>query len=505
MFRKILVANRGEIAVRVLRTCRAMGIPTVAVYSEADRLALHVRLADEALAIGPSAASESYLHAGRILEAAKNAGADAIHPGYGFLSENAAFAEACREAGVKFIGPSASSMRLMGSKTRAREAMIQSNVPVVPGSSSPLATLQEALRTASGIGFPVMLKAAGGGGGKGMRLVGSAEELSSAFEQARSEALRAFASDEVYLEKAIEAPRHVEVQILADEHGNVIHLGERECSLQRRHQKVIEESPSPLVERHPEVRERLTAAAVRAAQAAGYHNAGPVEFLMDAQGAFYFLEMNTRLQVEHPVTELVTGLDLVREQILIAAGEKLRYRQQDIQFRGSAIECRIYAEDPDNNFFPSPGRITVLEQPQGPGVRVDSGAYEGWTVPLEYDPLIAKLAAWGQTRSEAIDRLLGALREYHVGGIKTTIPFFRDIIMDGEFQRGDIDTGFIQRWFARHESQRTTGAPSAEDEAVAVLAAGLHFLKLNSGVGKTPEQNGSAWKISGKRSMLRSV
>jgi acetyl-CoA carboxylase biotin carboxylase subunit len=361
------------------------------------------------------------------------------------------------------------------------------------------------LGVASEIGFPVMLKAAGGGGGKGMRLVPSAAEMPSAFEQARDEALRAFANDEVYIEKAIVNPRHVEVQILADEHGNVIHLGERECSLQRRHQKVIEESPSPLVERYPEVRERLTAAAVRAAQAAGYHNAGTVEFLMDAEGAFYFLEMNTRLQVEHPVTELVTGLDLVREQILIANGEKLRYRQQDIQFRGSAIECRIYAEDPENNFMPSPGRISVLQQPQGPGVRVDSGAYEGWTVPMEYDPLIAKLAAWGQTRGEAIDRILGALREYHVGGIKTTIPFFCEIMADGEFQRGDIDTGFIPRWFARREAQQTPNEPSAEDEAVAVLAAGLHFLRHNSNTDKAPKHAASTWKLSGKRSMLRNV
>jgi acetyl-CoA carboxylase biotin carboxylase subunit len=483
-----------------------MGIPTVAVYSEADRLALHVRLADEALAIGPAAASESYLDIGRILEAAKRAGADAIHPGYGFLSENAAFAEACQQAGVKFIGPGAPSMRLMGSKTRAREAMIRNGVPVVPGSTTALGSLQEGLQAASQTGFPVMLKATGGGGGKGMRLVQSAEEMPSAFEQARSEALRAFGNDEVYIEKAILAPRHVEVQVLADENGNVIHLGERECSLQRRHQKVIEESPSPLVEQCPEVREKLTAAAVRAARAAGYHNAGTVEFLMDASGAFYFLEMNTRLQVEHAVTELVTGLDLVREQILIAAGEKLRYRQEDIRLQGSAIECRIYAEDPDNDFFPSPGRITVLEQPQGPGLRVDSGAYEGWTVPVEYDPLIAKLAAWGQTRSEAIDRLLGALREYHVGGIKTTIPFFREIMADSGFRRGEIDTGFIPRWFARRQSEKATAVSSAEDEAVAVLAAGLHFLKDGGRANQAvPARNSSAWKTAGKQSMVRSA
>ena len=512
MFQTILIANRGEIAVRVIRTCREMKISTVAIFSEADRSALHVRMADEAVCIGPAAAAESYLHIDRILEAARQLGADAIHPGYGFLSENPAFAKACRTARVKFIGPSPESMELMGSKTRARQAMERAGVPVVPGTSHALRDEAEAMAVAREIGFPVMLKAAAGGGGKGMRLVGSEEELPSALEQAQSEALGAFGSSEVYIEKAILSPRHVEVQVLADEHGHVVHLGERECSLQRRHQKVVEETPSPLVDRHPEVREKITVAAVRVARAADYWNAGTVEFLMDSDANFYFLEMNTRLQVEHPVTELVTGIDLVKEQILIAAGEKLRYEQSDIRNRGSAIECRIYAEDPESNFFPSPGQITALERPAGPGIRLDSGAYDGWTVPIEYDPLIAKLAAWAPTRDEAIARLQGALAEYHIGGIKTTLGFFREILDDPDFRAGNIDTGFIGRWFANRGSQADETRAEGETirqltdgETVAILAAGLHFRRLaarRQGQVKSA-QNGSAWKVLGKRDMLR--
>ena len=502
MFKKILIANRGEIAVRVMRTCRAMAIPSVAVYSEADRTALHLRLADEAVFVGPAPSAESYLNISRILDAARRTGADAIHPGYGFLSESPAFAEACENAGLKFIGPSPSSMRLMGSKTRAREAMMQAGVPVVPGTAKPLSNPEEAERAAKEIGYPILLKAADGGGGKGMRLVDSPGALASSFAQARDEALLAFGSDEVYVEKSIPAPRHIEVQLLADSHGNVIHLGERECSLQRRHQKVVEESPSPLVEQHPEMRQRLTAAAVRAAKTAAYHNAGTIEFLVDASRNFYFLEMNTRLQVEHPVTELVTGLDLVREQILIAAGEKLRYRQEDIRPRGSAIECRIYAEDPDNDFFPSPGTIRVLKQPAGPGVRVDSGAYEGWTVPTEYDPLIAKLVVWGQTRRDALERLRSALREYHVSGIKTTLPFFREIVADPGFQSGEMDTEFIRRWLAG--KQRTGSATSSEDEeAMVILAAGFHALREVRAVEPRATNGRGVWKALGKRSLLR--
>ncbi len=500
MFRKILIANRGEIAARIIRTCREMELATVAVFSDVDRAALHVRLADEAVAIGPAAASQSYLSFERILDAARSTGADAIHPGYGFLSENAAFAAACDRAGVKFIGPSASAMELMGSKTRARQAMQAAGVPVVPGTSEPLADAAEGRAVADEIGYPVMLKAAAGGGGKGMRLVHSAQELAAALERAQQEALNAFGDASVYIEKAIVGPRHVEVQVLADEHGRVIHLGERECSLQRRHQKVLEETPSPWVERRPEVRQRLTEAAVQAAQAAGYANAGTVEFLMDADHNYYFLEMNTRLQVEHPVTEMVTGLDLVREQICIAAGEPLRYQQSDIQPHGSAMECRIYAEDPDNNFFPSPGFISRLERPSGPYIRVDSGAYEGWTVPIDYDPLIAKLVAWAPTRDETIARLRGALREYHVGGIKTTIGFFQGVLADPDFQQGDFDTGFVGRWL---ENGRAGAAVPADSEFAAILAAGAHFLK--NGKPRTSAANAeqSAWKLLAKRSMLR--
>jgi len=510
MFQKILIANRGEIAVRVIRTCREMKIPTVAVYSEADRTALHVRMAEEAVCIGAAPPAESYLHIDRILEAARQVGAEAIHPGYGFLSENPAFAKACRTARVKFIGPSPESMVLMSSKTRAREAMEQAGVPIVPGTTHALRNEAETRALARQVGFPVMLKAVAGGGGKGMRLVRSEEELPSALEQAQSEARGAFGSSDVYIEKAIVSPRHVEVQILADEHGHVIHLGERECSLQRRHQKVVEETPSPLVDRHPEVREKITAAAVRVARAAGYWNAGTVEFLMDSDANYYFLEMNTRLQVEHPVTELVTGIDLVREQILIAAGEKLRYEQSDVSNQGSAIECRIYAEDPDSDFFPSPGRITALERPAGPGIRIDSGAYSGWTVPIEYDPLIAKLAAWAPTRDEAIARLQGALAEYHIAGIKTTLGFFRELLNDPGFCAGDIDTGFIGRWF-ENRKLRGDGQPvgsdqtkrPADEETVAILAAGLHFRRLAARQQVKSAQNGSAWKVLGKRNMLR--
>ncbi|MEX2301791.1 MAG: acetyl-CoA carboxylase biotin carboxylase subunit [Bryobacterales bacterium] len=500
MFRKILIANRGEIAARIIRTCREMDLATVAVFSEADRTALHVRLADEAVAIGPAPAAQSYLSIERILDAARSTGADAIHPGYGFLSENAAFAGACKSAGVKFIGPSASAIELMGSKTRARQLMQAAGVPVVPGTSEPLADAAQAQAAANEIGYPVMLKAAAGGGGKGMRLAASAEEIPAALERAQQEALNAFGDAAVYMEKAIVGPRHVEVQILADEHGSVIHLGERECSLQRRHQKVLEETPSPWVEQRPEVRQRLTAAAIEAAQAAGYSNAGTVEFLMDSGHNFYFLEMNTRLQVEHPVTEWVTGLDLVREQIRIAAGEPLRLQQSDIRPHGCAMECRIYAEDPYKNYLPSPGLISRLDRPSGPYIRVDSGAYEGWTVPIDYDPLIAKLVAWAPTREEAIARLRGALREYHVGGIKTTIGFFQGVLADPDFCSGAFDTGYIERW------QRTRKADSngaAEHEQAAVLAAAAHFLSNGRPKESRQQSEASAWKLAGRRAMLR--
>ncbi|MDA0204582.1 MAG: acetyl-CoA carboxylase biotin carboxylase subunit [Acidobacteria bacterium] len=497
MFRKILIANRGEIAVRIIRTCRAMGIPTVAVFSEADRTALHVRLADEAVAIGPPAAAESYLSIERVLDAARTTRADAIHPGYGFLSENSAFAKACQEAGIAFIGPPSSAMELMGSKTAARDVMQQAGVPVVPGSSN-IRTPEDALVFAGQLGYPLMIKASAGGGGKGMRLVASADELPTAWERAGSEALSAFGDATVYIEKAIPRPRHVEVQVLADAHGNIVHLGERECSLQRRHQKVVEESPSPLFAERPEIREALCDAAIQAARAAGYINAGTVEFLADQEGNFFFLEMNTRLQVEHPVTELVTGIDLVSEQIHVAAGEPLRFAQSDIRFFGSAVECRVYAEDPANNFLPSPGRITTLREPAGPGIRIDSAAYPGWEVPLHYDPLIAKLCAWGPTRNDALNRLRAALAEYQVTGIQTTLGFFRDIIDDPAFRAGDLDTGFIGRFLG---DERSAVDASANEAVVAALFALSE--ESSQAPAAQPQRQDSAWRSAARAKMVR--
>ncbi len=468
MFKKILIANRGEIAVRIIRACRELGIPSVAVYSDVDRASLHVRKADEAYHIGPPAAAESYLNIDKILDAARRSGADAIHPGYGFLSENSRFAQACTGAGIKFIGPTAASMEMMGSKTRARQHMEKANIAFVPGTSRALESPEEAARVAERIGYPVMLKAAAGGGGKGMRLVHTPDQLASALQSARSEAQRAFGDNEVYLEKAIIHPRHIEMQVLADEHGNTVYLGERECSIQRRHQKVLEESPSPIVD--PDMRRRMGEVAVRVAQAADYTNAGTIEFLVDQHNNFYFLEMNTRLQVEHPVTELTTGFDLVHLQIRIAAGERLPFTQDDIHLRGHAIECRIYAEDPDNNFFPSPGKITLLLAPSGPGIRRDSGMYEGWTVPIEYDPLLAKLIGYGSDRAQATSRLVRALNEYFVGGIKTNISLFRRILNDEEFREGRLDTGYLDRLLARPAADQPTDAKTAD---VAAIAAGL--------------------------------
>jgi len=466
MFTKILIANRGEIAVRIIRACREMGIIPVAIYSDADRAALHVRMADEAYYIGPSPAPESYLNIDRILTVAKRCRAEALHPGYGFLSENSDFAEACAISGIKFIGPSPASMALMGWKTKARQQMEKSGVPCVPGNSQALQSPEQAKQIADHIGYPVMLKAAAGGGGKGMRLVSGPQQIQAALEAAQSEALRAFGNGDVYIEKAILNPHHIEVQILADEHGNTIHLGERECSIQRRHQKVLEESPSSFVD--ADLRQRMGEAAVRVATAANYTNAGTVEFLVDNAKNFYFLEMNTRLQVEHPVTELVTGLDLVRLQIKIAANEKLTVSQSVVQFRGHAIECRVYAEDPDNRYFPSPGKITLLEEPSGPGIRLDTGVYEGWTVPNDYDPLLAKLIGYGENREHAISRLLRALNETFVGGIHTNLSLFRRILNDPAFRAGKIDTGYLDRLLISGVS-----GENREHEQVAAIAAAL--------------------------------
>jgi acetyl-CoA carboxylase biotin carboxylase subunit len=498
MFKKILVANRGEIAVRVIRACRDLGIRTVAVYSEADFGALHVRMANEAYPIGSSPARESYLVIEKILDVAKRAHADAVHPGYGFLAENALFAKACEEAGITFVGPSPASIALMGSKVEARRAAARYGVEMVPGTLDPITSDAEARATAASIGYPIMLKASGGGGGKGLRFVRSQDELESALRNTRSEALAAFGDDAIYIEKFVERPRHVEIQVLADRHGAAIYAGERECTIQRRHQKVIEECPSPIMD--ADLRRRMGEAALNVVKAAQYYNAGTVEFLVDRSRRFYFLEMNTRLQVEHPVTEMVTGLDLVKDQIRIANGEKLALRQEDITMRGSAIECRIYAEDPSDNFFPSPGKITALRAPAGPGIRDDGGVYEGWTVPIHYDPLISKLVAWGATRNEAIDRMKRALGEYRVEGIKTNISFFLEILNLPDFRTGDFDTGFIDGWL----QSRTAESPLSNlNRDLAALAAAVFHSEISAAPLETSKQTQSLWKMDGRRRAMR--
>ena len=495
MFKKILIANRGEIAVRVIRACRELGIASVAVYSDVDRAALHVRKADEAYHIGPPAATESYLNIQKILDAAKRCGADAIHPGYGFLSENAEFARACGDANLKFIGPSAASIEMMGSKTRARQAMEKEGIPFVPGTSSGIASVEQAAQVAAKLGYPVMLKAAAGGGGKGMRLVHTKEEFGSALEAAQSEARRSFGNDEVYLEKVLINPRHIEMQVLADEHGNTVYLGERECSIQRRHQKVLEESPSPIV--NSEMRRRMGEIAVRVAKTAAYTNAGTVEFLVDENRNFYFLEMNTRLQVEHPVTELTTGLDLVHLQIRIAAGEQLQFTQKDVSLRGHAIEYRIYAEDPDNNYFPSPGTISLLLDSSGPGIRLDSGVYERWTVPIDYDPLLAKLIGYGMDRPQAISRLARALSEYFVGGIKTNLPLLRRVLDHADFQAGNVDTGYLDR-LLKSEAAEVKGGDN-----IAAIAAGLFAILERPSTVANDGLGTSTWKRAARTDALR--
>ncbi|KXS37000.1 MAG: acetyl-CoA carboxylase, biotin carboxylase subunit [Candidatus Frackibacter sp. T328-2] len=443
MFEKILIANRGEIALRIIRACKEMGIKTVAVYSEADKEALHVRYADEAYCIGPASSNKSYLNIPSIMAVADIAEVDAIHPGYGFLSENAYFAEVCETCDIKFIGPSARNMEKMGDKSVARETMIDAGVPVVPGTEGGLEDKDEAVEVAEEIGYPVIVKAAFGGGGRGMRVAHNKDDLVQAIQTASAEAEAAFGNAEVYLEKYIEEPRHIEFQILADEHGNVIHLGERDCSIQRRHQKVIEEAPSPALD--SELREAMGQAAVKAAKAVNYSNAGTVEFLLDKHNNFYFIEMNTRIQVEHPVTELVTDIDLIKEQIKVATGEELAYTQEDVEIEGAAIECRINAEDPYKDFRPSPGKLKEYLVPGGLGVRVDSCAYPGYLIPPHYDSMVAKLITWGANREEAISRMLRALDEYEISGIQTTIPFHKIVLNNAFFKRGEFYTNFIQR------------------------------------------------------------
>jgi acetyl-CoA carboxylase, biotin carboxylase subunit len=499
----VLIANRGEIALRVIRACREMGLATVAVYSDVDRGALHVLHADEAYRLGPAPAAESYLRGDLILEIARRTGAHAVHPGYGFLSENADFAEACAAAGMTFVGPPASAMRMLGSKTRARQAADAVGMPRVPGSVTGLSSVAEAVRVAAGIGFPVMLKAAAGGGGKGMRAVFGPEELAAAYVAASSEAERSFGSGEVYLEKLIERPRHIEIQLMADEHGGCLYLGERECSVQRRHQKVIEEAPSAMVSEA--LRRRMGEAAVRLALSAGYVNAGTVEFLVEGverpgEESFYFLEMNTRLQVEHPVTELVTGLDLVQMQLRVAMGEPLGLRQEEVRLRGHAVECRIYAEDPENQFFPSPGLITRLVQPGGPGIREDCGVYAGWVVPLDYDPMLSKLVAFAETREAAIDRMLRALEEYVIGGIKTNIGLFLRILTDADFRAARIDTGYLERLLAGGAATEQEIVP----EDVAAVAAALFASSALKENGAMPDAAAeSRWAVAGRREGLR--
>jgi len=498
MFKKILIANRGEIAVRIIRACRELGISTTAVYSDADRGALHARMADEAYPIGPAPSRESYLAGEKIVDAARRSGADAIHPGYGFLAENAGFAQTCHDARITFIGPSAASMALMGSKIEARRAVAKYGVESVPGTLDPIGSDDEARAIAATVGYPIMLKASGGGGGKGLRLVAAPQDLESALRNTRSEAMSAFGDDAIYIERFIQKPRHIEIQVLADRHGNAVYVGERECTIQRRHQKVIEECPSPIVD--ADLRARMGEAALNVVRAANYYNAGTVEFLVDASRHFYFLEMNTRLQVEHPVTELVTGLDLVKLQIKVAAGEKLPLRQEDITMRGAAVECRIYAEDPWNNFFPSPGKITRLRTPSGPGVRDDSGVYEGWTVPIEYDPLISKLAAWGATREEALNRMQRALREYQIEGIKSNIGFFLEVLRHPDFRSADFDTGFIDRWLKNRETDATAKPPERD---LAAIAAAIFHSDRSATPADTPKQIDSLWKLEARRRGLR--
>jgi acetyl-CoA carboxylase biotin carboxylase subunit len=508
MFRKILIANRGEIAVRIIRACRDLQISPVAVYSEADAQSVHVGLCDEAVCIGPAPSVESYLNIPAIIAAAKTTKAEAIHPGYGFLAENANFARAVADAGLTFIGPGADAMEIMGSKTSARRAAVEAGVPIVPGTVDPLDSLAEAQELAEQFGYPVMLKASAGGGGKGMRLVASFDELRSGFDNAKSEAAAAFGDSSLYLEKAITRPRHIEIQVFADSQGNVVHLGERECSIQRRHQKVIEECPSPINE--PGLRDAMGAAAAKLARAVNYVGAGTVEFLVaDDTRDFFFLEMNTRLQVEHPVTELVTGIDLVREQITVAQGAPLSFSQEEVRWNGHAIECRVYAEDPGNNFLPSPGRITYLQVPHGPGIRDDSGVELNSEVSIHYDPLISKLAAWGRTRRESIDRLRRALDEYEVGGIRTTLPFFREIVRDREFQLGQLDTGFISRFNERRHRQRGSASETDSKEQqvlqdIAVIAASIHYATLRrKGFFdiQPPSTGQNRWKMSGRAAL----
>jgi acetyl-CoA carboxylase, biotin carboxylase subunit len=495
LFKKVLIANRGEIAVRIMRTCRELGIASVAVYSEADLTAMHTRYADQARCIGPAPAAESYLNAARIIENARDCGADAIHPGYGFLSEQAEFARACAEAGIVFIGPSPKTLEALGDKVEARRIAERAGVRSIPGTDGRV-TPSEALRLAPGIGYPVLIKAAAGGGGRGIRVVDDESELETALRTAATEAQASFGDDGLYLERYLDPVRHIEVQLLADSHGNVVHLGERECSIQRRSQKLVEESPSTAVT--PELRRRLGDAAVAIARLAGYQNAGTVEFLLDSSGNFYFIEANARLQVEHPVTELVTGLDLVAEQFRIAAGEPLGYQQHEIELRGWALECRVTAEDARAGFLPSLGRLDLVSEPSGPGIRVDSCLYPGYEVGPHYDSLLSKLCAWGVDRDQALARARRALADYQVLGVKTTLPLHREIVENAEFCAGRLETRFLERQL----DLESAPGPSDGDNALIVAALLSHHRRRGAGSVST-SSNGSNWKDSGRRAAMR--
>ncbi len=518
-FNKVLIANRGEIAVRIVRACRDLGLGSVAVFSDADRDAPHVRMADEAVHLGPAPSSESYLNVGKILDAARTTGAGAIHPGYGFLAENAEFADACTAAGIVFVGPPGQVMRDLGEKTAAKRIAVAAGVPIVPGYNAGLESAAQARQIAAEIGYPVLLKAAAGGGGKGIRFVRGAEELEAALRLAKSEAASAFGDDTVYLEKAVAPARHIEVQIFGDTHGNAIHLGERECSIQRRHQKLLEESPSVALD--AELRGRLTGAAVALARAAGYVNAGTVEFLLGPDRSFYFLEVNTRLQVEHPVTELRTGMDLVREQLRVAAGLPLSVTQEEIVFRGHAVEARIQAEDALNRFMPATGSIAGLHEPLGPGVRVDSFIYDGMRVPLYYDSLLAKLICWGSDRTEALARLRRALEEFTIAGVRTTIPFHEWLVRQPRFLAGDFSTDFIaEEWHPEVEAEAEAGAEDGATadggdalapEELAALVAALVTQEADAreaqrrrgaANGGGTAADGSRWRAAGRRAAM---
>jgi len=477
---KILVANRGEIALRVMRSAREMGIKTVAVYSEADREALHVRFADEAVFIGPPPSSESYLRIEKIIAAAKQTGAQAIHPGYGFLSENEDFAQAIENAGMIFIGPSAKSIEVMGSKLAAKEAVAKFNVPLVPGTAEPIDDVKKAKKVASEIGYPILIKASAGGGGKGMRIVENEAEFQEQMERAVSEATSAFGDGSVFIEKYVTKPRHIEFQIFGDKHGNVVHLFERECSIQRRHQKVVEEAPSSILT--PELRKRMGEAAVNVGKSCGYYGAGTVEFILDDNLNFYFLEMNTRLQVEHPVTEMVTGIDLVKLQIRVAQGEKLPFKQEDLKMNGHAVEVRVYAEDPSNNFLPDIGTLQTYKRPQGNGIRVDDGFEQGMEIPFYYDPMIAKLICHAETREMAIEKTIRAINEYEITGLETTLGFCNFVMHHEAFRSGKFDTGFVANYF---KPEVLTGTPDADEEKIAA-ALSSYLLSITNTSTTTP-------------------